>query len=118
MSYSQANHVLNFYVANNTREKAQAVVIRRFPGNVFYNGSTAEWIDERPSVGGTPAPLKNFDSVTWRGARVLENDGDYVKVGNLPRTRINMKSGRRLLASPSPLTTDGKSFTNTWHRCG
>jgi hypothetical protein len=118
LTYSQANHILNFYVANNTRKKAQAVVIKRFPGNVFYDGSSAEWIAERPSVHRIAAPLKNFGSVTWRGARVLENDGDYVKAGNLPRTRINMKIGRRTLASSSPLTPDGKSFTSTWNRCG
>ena len=64
--------------------KGPGVVSKGFPGNVFYSGSTAEWIDERPSVGGGPAPLKNFDSVTWRGARVLENDGDYVKVAIFP----------------------------------
>lgn len=40
-----------FYVADNTTGTSQSVIVNLSPS--YYDGRTAEWIDERPLVNGS-----------------------------------------------------------------
>jgi peptidase A4-like protein len=117
LSYAQSTHKLNFYIANNTTEKSQPVVFHNFNGARYYNGSTAEWVDERPTINGVPAHLKNFGTVNWSGIRAQENDGTWAKVGNLPHRRLHLTSNGKQLAAPGFLPNEGRAFQDNWIRC-
>jgi hypothetical protein len=91
--------------------------------------SSAEWIEESPSVGGrTLIPLDNFGTVTFTNATAVEN-GKQSTIAQAGGQPINMYSspgqGRRgrfgqpggqagqPLAQPSALGADGSSFSVT-----
>lgn len=84
----------------------------------FYNGSTAEFIDERPSSEGQPLNLRRFSPVNWENGRVVNAvTGEWEPISGPERTRAVMRNAfGETLAEPSLLTGSG-SFTDTWRRC-
>ncbi len=60
-------------------------------GSFYYDGSTAEWIDERPLVNGVLANLLNFDFINWAGVRVMdEQTKTWGTMGSEAETRVSM----------------------------
>lgn len=82
----------------------------------FYNGQYADFIDERPTVGGSLTDLLDFDQIPWSNAQVLSTYGYWNAVGNLNNYYIYMQnsSGTADLANPSSLNSDEQSWTNYW----
>jgi hypothetical protein len=87
-----------------------------YSGAVTYASSvsSAEWIEEAPSVGRGVVTLDQFGAVHFTNASTVK-DGQTVTAAaaaSLPVTMVNTKTGVQL-ATPSALGTDGASFSVT-----
>jgi hypothetical protein len=75
--------------------------------------SSAEWIEEAPSVGRGVAPLDSFGSVAFSAASAVV-DGKRETLGASNAKPVTMANGPdQPLAVPSPIGKDGTSFTVT-----
>lgn len=87
----------------------------RYSTTVSYASSTssAEWVQEAPSVGRGTVPLDDFGTVMWSGATAVR-DGQTLGLQALGADAITMVNGaRHALATPSVFGADGQSFTVT-----
>lgn len=87
-----------------------------YSGTVTYASSvsSAEWIEEAPSVGRGVVTLDQFGAVRFTNASTVK-DGQTVTpaaAAARPVTMVNTKTGVQL-ATPSALGTDGASFSVT-----
>ena len=84
--------------------------------NQNYDGTTAEWIIERPNGALQTAdgfyPLANYTSETMTDDYALSN-GSYQPINSFNNTCINMYQSGTLLSSISGLSSNG-TFTGTW----
>ncbi|EQB67307.1 MAG: hypothetical protein AMDU2_EPLC00005G0143 [Thermoplasmatales archaeon E-plasma] len=91
---------------------------------VTYKSSmlSAEWIEERPEIGGQLSSLANFgtayygaDYTSIAGTNYATINGVTEPLGALPYESITMTtSSGALYAQPSALTSDGTSFSVTY----
>jgi len=91
---------------NSTTGKAFTTTIR-------YNSSktSAEWIEEAPSVGRGIAPLDNFGSVKFSAGGTVV-DGKHLTLSSAGAKAVTMADGsNQPLAIPSAIGNDGASFT-------
>ena len=87
----------------------------RYTTKVKYasSNSSAEWVQEAPSVGRGLAPLDSFGTLTFTSASAVR-DGSKLDLRALDAHAITMiNSARQPLATPSALTADGSGFTVT-----
>ncbi len=88
---------------------------RDYSTTVTYasTNSSAEWVEEAPSGGRRIIPLNDFGSVSFTGAKATVNGKSVTiaQAGGRALTMIN--AARQPLAQPSPLGSDGSSFTVT-----
>jgi hypothetical protein len=87
----------------------------------FSNGSTAEWIVERPTVSGAFPGLADFNYVAFQGCKAAKNSA-YVSLIDLPHNYSNMYSNNNttVLASPGALSvgSNGTNFNVNWRNYG
>jgi hypothetical protein len=78
--------------------------------------SSAEWIVERPQVGGSLASLTNFGVASFSSATATTT-GSPLSIQALGGQPIEMTNAARtsLLALPGPLTGGGEGFTDTFY---
>jgi hypothetical protein len=78
--------------------------------------SSAEWVVERPGVGGNLTVLSNFGSTGFTGASATI-DGQSGSIAHFSGTPFEMEgdNGTTLLALPSALGSGGSSFTDTFY---
>ena len=78
--------------------------------------SSAEWIVERPLVGGSLSALTNFGTVTFSSATATTS-GSPLSISALGGQSIEMTNtgGTALLALPGPLSGTGDGFTDTFY---
>ena len=123
-------------IQNITRKKTFSKVLTMA---VAPDVSSAEWIAEAPSTcrsasDCSPLPLTNFGTVPFRSASATTTDGVTGTISNplwsttsialqgttgLSRFRSRYRFGPPAVvvdATPSPLSSDGSSFTVTWSR--
>ena len=87
------------------------------PAGSFYNGSSAEFIDERPSIGGSFSNLKDFNINDWKEARVYNNvSAGWEGIGSPEHVRLHMYNGLHQLAAPGYLSS-GTTFQENWIAC-
>ena len=87
----------------------------RYATTVTYrsSNSSAEWVQEAPSVGRGTVALDQFGSITFTGATAVR-DGTTLDLADLGAQAITMINGsRQPLAQPSVIGGDGSSFTVT-----
>ena len=87
----------------------------RYATTVTYrsSSSSAEWVQEAPSVGRGTVALDQFGAVTFTGATAVR-DGKTLDLSDLGAQAITMINGsREPLAQPSVIGNDGSSFTVT-----
>ena len=80
---------------------------------VQYNSSnsSAEWVQEAPSIGRGLVSLDQFGVVQFSGASAVR-DGKTMSAAALGAKAITMINGRgQAIAQPSTIATDGSSFT-------
>lgn len=87
----------------------------RYATTVTYrsSNSSAEWVQEAPSIGRGTVALDQFGSIHFSGATAVR-DGKTLDLTKLGAQAITMINGRRQpLAEPSAIGADGSSFTVT-----
>lgn len=87
----------------------------RYATTVHYAStrSSAEWVEEAPSIGRATVALDQFGSVTFTGATAVR-DGASSGLRGLGAHAISMINGaRQTIAQPSVIGSDGSSFTVT-----
>jgi len=104
-----------FYVQDGTTGTSQSVIVNL--DSTYYDGTTAEWIDERPTAsGGSPLPLANFGTVNWTNVQAQKSTGTWYNLGSLLYNEIDMYAGGVYLAYPQP-PSGSNTFTDNWYRC-
>ncbi len=84
-----------------------------FSKNVVHISSalSAEWIEERPGLDGSPQTLADFGQVTFTGCGAALNGKDGT-ISSYPSNRITLHDDQnKLLVNVSDPTQDGSSFT-------
>jgi len=106
-----------FYLYN-TANGTNSSVVLNLSVSTYYDGSSAEWIDERPSVGGAPTPLGNFGSAVWTNVQAQNSVGSWLPFGASNPDRIKMLSSNDLstLAYPNA-PSNNSSFTDVYYKC-
>jgi hypothetical protein len=97
----------NIVITNNTTKQ-------QFEKTVNYQSSlsSADWIQERPLVDGTFSDLSGYTPVAFSGATAVQN-GIRVTMAQAGAQMVNLvdMSTNTALSVPSPISTDGMSFT-------
>ena len=77
------------------------------------SNSSAEWVQEAPSVNRGTVPLDDFGTLRFNGASAVR-DGNTLSLNALGAQGITMVNGaRQALAVPSVIASDGTSFSVT-----
>jgi Peptidase A4 family len=108
---------IDFWVYNHSRETYSHTTFTGMSGS--YNGSSAEYIDERPSVGGSLANLANFEKVNWQEGKAYNNvTGAWEGIAGSEHLRLHMWNNAEThqLAAPGFLSS-GTSFQDNWLAC-
>jgi len=93
---------------NNTTGGAYSTTVQYRSSN-----SSAEWVQEAPSVDRGTVPLDDFGTLRFNGASAVR-DGNTLTLGALGAQAITMINGaRQALAVPSVIASDGMSFSVT-----
>ncbi len=113
-SFQQANNKFNAYIANNTNGTAQSVLVNDIPASDYFDSSTAEFINEKPSVTGTDNGLSNYVTTNWWNCQVYSMSNVWYNLGSTTYNKEIMYtlSGIKR-AEPSGLS--GKTFISTWY---
>jgi hypothetical protein len=111
-SFQSSNNRFNAYVANNTNGTSQTVLVD-ISASEYFDSSTAEWINEHPSVSGTDNGLTKYGSNGWTTAQAYTNTGTWYNITSLTYDRIDMYNGSTVRSRPSGLS--GGSFTSNWY---
>lgn len=91
---------------NNTTGGAYSTTVQYRSSN-----SSAEWVQEAPSVNRGTLPLDDFGTLTFKGASAVR-DGNTLALNALGAQGITMINGaRQALAVPSVIASDGTSFS-------
>jgi hypothetical protein len=113
VTYEASNETVGFYIADSDGTGHSLVTSL---GNGDFDGSTAEWIDERPLIDDAFPNLTNYGSDSWTGAEVENDLGDYVPAKNTAsQTAVTMVGNDGNLSVPGALGTS--SFTDTYEHC-
>lgn len=119
VAYSTANRTVDVYIADNTT--GQADIYNKSVSSAYYDGSTADWIDELP---GGDTKLVDFQHTAWsNGEAQMSSTGSWVRIGGQNRYKLTLimnypeSKGYRILAAPSDLNSAGDGFTDTWYAC-
>lgn len=115
-SFQRSNNKFNAYVANNTNVTSQSVIVN-ISAAEYYDGTTAEFINERPTLSNGQsswyAPLTKYGTTNWTNCQVYKTTSTWINLASLPHTDIIMTNNGRTLATPSGLS--GKNFKSTWN---
>ena len=79
----------------------------------FSSFSSAEWIEEAPSIGRKILSLDNFGTVDFNGGSTIEHGKRVTIAQSNPQPLIMANSSGQALATPSSLGSDGASFSIT-----
>jgi len=85
-------------------------------GPKFYDGTTTEWIDERPGTN-----FLNYSETDWSNAKSEKPDGTWIDYGNanshhaITATSNGASNGTVLSVGQPELTTT--SFHDVWKHC-
>jgi len=115
--YSSADEKANFIFQNETDGMSQSIV--KTVDKKYFQGSSAEFISERPAGPAGYTPLLNFGTTTFTSSKVENNDGDWVHLGDThEQVRDRMVANGTTYAVPGDITgdTNGK-FVNDWRNC-
>lgn len=117
VSYQTSNQVANFYVADNTTGTSQPVLVNLSSSN-YYDGTTAEWIDERPTVNGSYAILADYGIDSWTNAQTYNTNGNWNSLGSSAYDYLIMvNTSGDALSYPGNLSLlTATSFNDYWNQ--
>jgi hypothetical protein len=102
-----------FFVADNTTGVSRSIL--HDLSSAYYDGTYAEWIDERPSIGNVPQPLTNFGHINWTNTKAQKSNTTWYNLGSLPYLKEDMTQPEAL-AYPNALSSS-TTFTDYWYNC-
>jgi hypothetical protein len=86
------------------------------PAGATFVGNSAEWVMERPTVGGSLADLSDYGVTTMCGAYVWQPSSTSWKVFNqVPGFEVSMYNGSTLLSSAWWLFPGSQCLTFDWN---
>lgn len=101
----------------NTYTGAMTTLYRNEPSS-HYDGSTADYIVERPRVSGSLTPLTNVGTVSFTRTGSATAGGGSGTAAAFPSASIEMDNGSTVLATPGALNGAGAGdFGVTWKAC-
>jgi Peptidase A4 family len=116
-AYNHPAESVYFYNTNITTGEQFIGILGGQGPSYYYDGSSTEFIDERPSGAGGYYPLDNFGSIPWTWGLSLDTNGYWSEFGVPNHYRDAMvDSGGTLLAEPS-LLESSHSFTDHYYGC-
>jgi len=107
------------FSVNNLTRGVSSVYARSLPAS-YWDGSTAEWIDERTTSGTTITQLLPFKPIDWSAAKMQTTDGTWHTLQSGAQHQVWMQGGSTapvLLAKPDNGLTSSTAFTDYFHKC-
>lgn len=117
--YSPVSETAEIFMQNlETNEIAPSAKVH-LPASEYFDGSLADFIDERPTVRLHPVELEDFGVDNWYGAEVQRLSGSWEPLGRAAYKKIVMQPGgnSQVLASPSSLGPKNGEFLDFWQHC-
>jgi hypothetical protein len=115
-AYGHPAESVYFYNTNITTGE-QFIGILSGMGPKYYDGSSTEFIDERPSGNTGYYPLLNFGSIPWSWGLSLTSNGYWNEMGVPNHYRDTMANGGGTLLAEPGLMESGHSFTDHYYHC-
>lgn len=114
--YQRSTGQTTMYVADDTTG-TQKSEIETQPAK-YYDGRTAEAIDERNTASGGTGDLLNFGTVGWFNLQVQKTSGTWYTLGSqTPEAQeIYSNSTKKILALPDAMSSS-TAFTDRWYSC-
>jgi hypothetical protein len=81
-----------------------------------FNGSTAEWVEERLTYNSAPSQLRNFGAITWTNAQAEKSNFSWYNLGTQSYVPLDMFNGSKALAYPDALISTS-SFKDNFIAC-
>jgi hypothetical protein len=121
LKYSPTAEKVTYWIFNKSTGVARPHSVSPLPPEVYFDGSTVDFVDERQRRNGEVTNLANFKSNQWGNVEVRNKTGGaWDLLGHVPRVRDRMTGsggGGQTLASPSGLGPGQAGFRNVWHYC-
>ena len=115
ISWDSSRSSATFFIENVTRSQYSSFSTS-FTTSSDYDGSSAEWIVERPSVGGRISPLARFGTVDFTSS-YAGTPSSSLSLGDWGHAKIIMSQNGTILADPASLLSN-LSFRATWKNYG
>jgi len=121
VAYETSNGYIDFYVADNTDGESQPAYASGV-GTSYYDGSSADYITERPVINGALTWLQRFPTYSTSTDQAETTSGSWIPISSSPfpykviMTSDGSSSGTPL-ATPSSLNSSGDGFSVTWDNC-
>lgn len=122
VAFQAANNIFNCYIVNKTIGEHQSIVLDGAEGEIDadypFDGTTVEWVVERPKHSGILYNLPDYGTVTLTNCKAMLNTSNtwdsLNSLTNLKRCVMANDSGQTL-SSPSTISSNDQ-FTCTWAR--
>lgn len=113
--YQRSSKLTTFYVYDTTNGTYQTV--KKTLAAKYYDGRTAEQVDERLTVNKALSNLYHFGTDPWTHSRAMRSsDGKWHGLSSQAHAKITMvNSSGQTLAAPG--AASGQSFKDAWKRC-
>jgi len=100
------NNLWTINITNNTTNQTYSTTV-----SYDSSQSSAEWVEEDPSLSNGQIPLDNFNNVIFSNGSTIE-DGNLLSISGSNATPVNMVNNQgRVLASASSLNNNGSGFS-------
>jgi hypothetical protein len=118
LGYDLATQWAYFYATNTAT--GQTILTQTPLGPQFYDGSSAEWIDEAPQEQENHVkyemPLLNFNTITWWSNTAQNEANEALPIGSLQNWRAVSKHGNHDTHAPSALS-NYSNFSDYYYTC-
>jgi len=112
-SFQQANNLFNAYIANNTNGTSQSVLVN-ISASEYFDSSTAEFINEKPSWGVTDNGLTNYGTTYWWNCQAYTMSCVWQSLGSTTYNKVIMYNPVTYDIRAVPTAVNGQSFTSVW----
>ncbi len=113
-SFQQANNLFNAYIANNTNGTSQSVLVN-ISASEYFDSSTAEFINEKPSWAATDNGLTNYGTTNWWNCQAYTMSCVWQSLGSTTYDKIIMYNPDNSNIRAVPNGLSGQSFISTWY---
>jgi hypothetical protein len=120
VTYLPSSGETTFYVYNTTTGTSWAAYRTLAAG--YWDGHTAEFVDERPTYDGSYTNLNAFDPINWSDAQVEDTSGTLYDVGEVAHDAMDMYNNSVTyvmagLVHQTPAMTSSTSWVDYFDNC-